>query len=311
MVPAGAAQRVTNGPAAVAPGAERGAYEWNSATWWPTPSAYQGTLTTLKGLGVNTLYVDITGAVGMLHSHSSALASFLSAFEQLVTEADADGFQVEALGGDPSWAAKHSTGPSGLLTVAQQITTALPAGALEGVQFDVEPWGLRGWHNHKAAYSKNWLTFLQSTVSTWQTDGLSGRLAFTVPYWFGAGGAAPKVSIGGQKNYPFPLALSILGPLASSAMNVMAYRNTTSGRNGSLALFEPNLQTDDTAGSHTELLFGQETGNASPAEVTFQGTSCAAFQSATGQITNALDGDTSFEGIAVDDVESLEALCPQ
>jgi hypothetical protein len=295
----------------VAPGAERGAYEWNDDTWWPTPSAYQGTLTTLQGLGINTLYVDITGAVGMLHSHSSELAPFLSAFEQLVTEADSDGFQVEAVGGDPSWASKHSTGPTGLLTVARQITAALPAGALEGVQFDVEPWGVRGWHSHKAAYSKDWLKFLQSTVATWQADGLSGRLGFTVPFWFGAGGAAPKVSFGGQKNYPFPLALGLLAPLPSSALNVMAYRNSTTGPNGSLALFAPNRQADDAAGSHTALLFGQETGNATPTEVTFQGTSCAAFQTATGQITDALDGDTSFEGIAVDDVESLEALCPQ
>jgi hypothetical protein len=37
---------------------------------------------------------------------------------------------------------------------------------------------------------------------------------------------------------------------------------------------------------------------------------CASFLAATDQINDAFDDDASYEGIAVDDVESLEALCP-
>jgi hypothetical protein len=78
-----------------------------------------------------------------------------------------------------------------------------------------------------------------------------------------------------------------------------------------VALFASNLQAVVAADSPTRLLTGQETGAATPAEITFYGTSCDAFETAATQITDAFDGDTQFAGIAVDDVESLEALCPQ
>jgi hypothetical protein len=93
-------------------------------------------------------------------------------------------------------------------------------------------------------------------------------------------------------------------------LNVMAYRNTTEGPNGSEALFAGNLSAATAAGSGTELLVGQETGDVLPAETTFYGLPCSSFESASSQIADAFDGDTPYGGIAVDDVDSLEALCP-
>jgi hypothetical protein len=182
--------------------------------------------------------------------------------------------------------------------------------ALDGVLFDVEPWAVKGWGSHHGAYSRDWVNFLASTVKVWRADNLSGRLGFTVPYWFdGATGGVPSVTVGGSKNYPFQLALAALAPLDDTVLDVMAYRNTTTGPNGSVALFAGDLDAAVGAGSHTELLAGQETADVSPPEITFYGTGCARFDTATTQIADAFDGDTSFEGIAVDDVESLEALC--
>jgi hypothetical protein len=297
--------------AALSPGAELGAYEWDDSTWWPDPSSYAASLGRLKSLGVTTLYVDITAAVAMEDSHSASLASFLSDFEQLVRNAGADGVRIDAVGGDPHWATSDRQGPATLLAAVTQITTALGPGVLEGVQFDVEPWALAGWHNHKAGYARDWLLFMQSAVSAWTSDGLSGRLGFTVPYWFdGVTGGVPRVMFDGTAAYPFQLALAILAPLDDTVLNVMAYRNATAGPNGSLALMNGNVQAAVAARSTTALLAGQETGPASPAEVTFYGTSCATYQTAAGQIADAFDGDALYAGIAVDDVESFEALCP-
>ncbi len=292
-------------------GTERGAYEWDDSTWWPDPSSYTEKLTRLKTLGVTTLYVDITAAVSMEQSHSAALATFLSDFESLVNTAGTDGFRVDAVGGDPTWATSDRKGPTALLAAVAQIETALAPGALDGVQFDVEPWGLAGWRAHKAGYARDWLRFVQMSVTTWTHEALSGRLGFTVPYWFdGDTGGVPPVTWAGSTNYPFQLALGILAPLADTALNVMAYRNSTAGANGSVALFAGNMQAAMSAHSATELLAGQETGAASPAEVTFYGTSCVTFDTAATQIADAFDGDALYGGIAVDDVESLEALCP-
>lgn len=90
----------------------------------------------------------------------------------------------------------------------------------------------------------------------------------------------------------------------------MAYRNATAGPNGSIALFSGDMNAVLAAGSRTELLAGQETGDVRPPETTFYGMTCADFDAAATQIADAFDGDTPYGGIAVDDVESLEALCP-
>jgi hypothetical protein len=304
-----AAGAVAGTGSATGGGAELGAYEWDDATWWPDPSAYADTLTRLKGLGVTTLYVDITEAVNLVRDHSSELGGFETAFGELVEEADADGVRVDAIGGDPTWATDR-TGPAELLAVVSAITAAFPGAALDGVQFDVEPWGLKSWGSHRAGLERHWLGFIRSTVTAWHRDGLEGRLGFTVPFWFD-GGAVPRVTFGGSRNYPFQLALGILSSLDTSVLNVMAYRNSTAGPNGSIDLFASNMAAAVAAGSHTELLAGQETGDVRPSDTTFYGTSCTTFDAATAQIADAFDGDTLYEGVAVDDVESLEALCPE
>lgn len=291
-------------------GLQFGAYEWNTSTWWPNASTYLPTLTRLRALGVNTLYVDITLAVSLTRAHSPQLAPFLADFAQLVAEADARGFHVDAVGGDPTWS-KRPKGPAELLAAVARVTAQLPAGALAGVQFDVEPWGLPGWRRHATVRAIEWLRFVQATVSTWKQDGLAGSLGFTVPYWFnGANGAAPKVTFAGSTGYPFQLSLGLLASLPETNLNVMAYRNSTGGPNGSEALFEANLALLVAAGSNTSLLLGQETGQAKPPSITFFGLGCAAFQTAAAQIDTAFGSDANFAGIPVDDVETLLALCP-
>ena len=291
-------------------GAELGAYEWSTATWALNPSAYLPTLARLCALGVGTLFVDITEAVSLTMRHSTQLTSFLSEFSRLVAEADADGFRVDAVGGDPSWS-KHPKGAQDLLAAVALVTAHLPGGALDGVQFDVEPWSLPGWRQHATARAVDWLRFVQTMVTTWQHDGLSGSLGFTVPYWFnGDTGGVPQVTFDGAKGYPFQLSLALLAPLAHTALNVMAYRSTTAGPNGSEALFKANMQLAVAAGSHTSLLLGQETGHVNPASITFYGKGCAAFQTAVNQIESAFGEDVNYAGTPVDDVESLLALCP-
>jgi hypothetical protein len=297
--------------AVVDPGAELGAYEWDNSTWWPDPSAYTSTLSQLQALGVNTLYVDITEAVTMIQHHSTKLQSFVSDFASLVREADNDGFRVDALGGDPTWATTSLNGPNRLLSAVRQIIALLPTGALDGVQFDVEPWSLPSWHTHAAARSLDWLKFIQHVVSTWSCDKMMGRLGFTVPYWFdGSNGNVPEVTFDGSKGYPFQLALPLLAPLDDTVLNVMAYRNFTAGSNGSIALFDPNMAAVVAEGSSTNLLLGQETGNVRPPDVTFYGLGCSAFETAASQLHVKFDPDPNYAGDAVDDVETMLALCP-
>ncbi len=287
-----------------------GAYEWNTSTWWPNASAYGPTLVRLKALGVNTLYVDITEAVTLTQDGSSQLGSFLSDFSNLVTEANADGLHVVAVGGDAQWATTSPGGPAELLAAVARVTAALPAGALAGVQFDVEPWAIKALRHHAATYALDWVQFVHTTVSAWRSDGLIGSLGFTVPFWFnGDYASVPQITFGGVTGYPFQLALGLVASLPQTNFNVMAYRNTTSGSNGSEALFNANLLLV-AAGSNTTLLLGQETGRSKPASITFYRKGCADFDNAVSQIGTTFGANAHYGGIPVDDVETLLALCP-
>ncbi len=286
-----------------------GAYEWNTSTWWPNASQYGPTLVRLRALGVNTLYVDITEAVTLTQDDSSQLGSFLSDFSDLVTEADAGGFHVVAVGGEAQWATTSPGGPAELLAAVARVTQSLPAGALEGVQFDVEPWAIKALRRHAATYALDWLQFVQTTVSAWRSDALTGSLGFTVPYWFNGDSSVPQVTFASETGYPFQLALGLVASLPQTNFNVMAYRNTTSGVNGSEALFNANLQLV-AAGSHTTLLLGQETGRVKPRSITFYRKGCADFDNAVSQIGATFGANAHYGGIPVDDVETLLALCP-
>ena len=165
---------------------------------------------------MNTLFVDITEAVSLTQHRSEQLPGFLSGFAELFSEADAEGLGVDAVGGDPSWATRSPQGAQDLLAAVARVTAQLPAGAIDGVQFDVEPWGLAGWRHHATARAVDWLRFVQTMVTDWQHDGLSGSLVFTVPYWFnGDNGGVPQVNFAGARGYPFQLSLALLTPLAN------------------------------------------------------------------------------------------------
>jgi hypothetical protein len=228
-----------------------------------------------------------------------------------VEEADAEGLRVDAVGADPTWSTTDQGATALLLGAVAAVQAQLPVGALDGVLFDVEPWGLPGWRRHASARALDWLTFVQAAVADWNLDGLSGRLGFTVPYWFdGDFGAVPEVSMGQVSGFPFQLSLGLLSGLPDTVLDVMAYRNTPEGSNGSLALFGGDQRAAQAVGAHTRLLFGQETGRARPKSVSFYGLGCARFDAALAQIAGATAGVPTDAGVAVDDVESLLALCP-
>ncbi len=280
------------------------------SSWWPDPAAYGATLAGLQAEGVRTVDVDITEVVSLEDHQPGRVAGFLTAFEQLVTEAAADGITVEAAAGDPSWAAPGAAGPGQVLAAAARVEADLGPGVLGGVQFDVEPWALPGWSTHRAADAGQWVTFVGATARAFAADGVTGQLGFTVPYWFdGVGGGVPEVTVGGHHGYPFPLALQEVGGTAAPVFDVMAYRNVATGPGGSLAEFAPD-RADVPAGSPATVLLGQETGPSQPPDTTFYGTSCAAFRTAQARIATALAGAAHYGGTAVDDVETLLALCP-
>ena len=284
------------------------AYEWSDATW-AEPGDYAARFRGLADLHVTDLFVDITRSVGMLKADDPALAGYLARFRDLVALGAGKGIRVHALVGDPHWSSSDPSGPSEALQVMTRMR-ALTGGRMPaGLQFDVEPWTLPGWAADQGGDSLGFVKMVNSVAASWSALALPGALGFAVPFWFdGVGGGVPQVTVGSTTADPLSMALTSLGRVPGSYLNVMTYRNHASGPGGTEEGFSPVVQAAARMASPVTLLVGQELGPVSPASTTFYGTSWAAWEASATALRSFYRPVATFGGVAANDVEHLLQL---
>ncbi len=284
------------------------AYEWNDATW-AEPGDYAARFRSLAALHITDLFVDITRSVSMLEAQDPALAGYLGSFRELVALGAGKGIRVHALVGDPHWSTSDTAGPSAALQVMTRMRALSEGRMPAGLQFDVEPWTLPGWSANQGDYSLGFVEMVDSVATSWDALALPGSLGFAVPFWFdGVGGGAPQVTLDSTTADPLSMALTALGRVPGSYVNVMTYRNHASGPGGTEEDFSPVVQAAARLASPVTLLVGQELGPVSPASTTFYGTSWAAWESSTAALRSAYHPVDTFGGVAANDVEHLLQL---
>ena len=108
---------------------------------------------------------------------------------------------------------------------------------LVGLQFDVEPWGLPDWDDHRLEHTGQYLDLVADVVSSARTAGLGVPLGFAVPYWFdGSTDAIGPVEWRGLPATPIEHLLDVLAPSSGAYLAVMASRNTAGGEDGAVAV---------------------------------------------------------------------------
>ena len=212
--------------------------------------------------------------------------------QQTIVAAHAVGIKVDALGGDPGWV----DNPDWVLT--HWLTPALLVAGFDGVHVDVEPYGNPSWVTDQRGTTTRYLQLLAALAAG---SAQGGRpFEADVPFWFNtvADGA------GGQ------LDTAVLARVSSVA--IMAYRNTATGPDGSLALAGPTLTAARAVGKQAHI--GQETRylGASPFEVkqTFFGQTNTQLETQLGVIDSAERTDPAYLGVAVHDRSGWSAISP-
>ena len=213
----------------------------------------------------------------------------LAQLRDLSQRAAAAGLRVDALGGDPTWVTNQSW------VVTNWLRPALATGLFTGVHVDIEPYTLSAWSTSQASVVKQWL----ATLDTLRTAAGTSPLEADIPFWL------DQITVNGS-------ALDAEVIRRTSGVTVMAYRNTASGTDGSIALSAHEVQAGQQLGRPVRVGVETDYLGADPTETkqTFYGFTRAAMETQLAQITTAYAGSTAYAGLAIHDAAGYAAMAP-
>jgi hypothetical protein len=273
-------------------------------------------LSGLQSAGVDTLYVSIDRYAELYEAppgraRAGAIAVFDARLRTLVRAAAARGLRVEALAGNPRWGnADQRYLPLLLVRYVRRFNAEAPSrDRLSGINFDVEPYAQPDFAGRRTKLLAEYLETVRRLVAA---AGRAPALAvgLDMPPWFfsdAAGTSSGICWLGACK----PVGWHALDALAARPANyavVMAYRNFTSGPDGSIALARPAFAYAARNRLTVGVRVGQETHAVEPAHITFAGKGLPALQAAVARIARTFGPDPNFRGIAINDLRGLLSL---
>jgi len=287
------------------------AYEWRQIRS-VTVSALTAGLPAFRAYGGTGVAIDISAVVDISEiadpaSRDAERARFTSRLRSYVDAAAASGLTVRALAGSPRWVLPDVRYVNDIvIDYVAAFNAAAPTGRrLTGLALDLEPWATSSWAGAAAKQTR----YLLDTLTRAAARAGSLPLTITMPFWLD-GTAAPKsLSYGGASMSPTQHVMRILaaagGPRHSVA--VMAYRDTTGGSDGSLAVSAREFDLAAVYGGRVGVVVAQEITDVEPARITFYQEGPGALASAIGVLSGRYSGRQGFAGFAVNDMAALTA----
>lgn len=189
----------------------------------------------LKEIYLSVDFVDSSAGVAGSLKDAAAYADFLSA-------AHMHGLRVEALSGDPTWAAgsQHRQALAAVRAVLSYNATMTPDARFDGLHFDVEPYLLLGFS--LPDYQKQILEQYLDMVAQCRDAAREGHLDLTcdIPWWFFPLTAEARqqftVRFGGKDETVGEHVTDLL-----SSITIMDYRNEADGAGGIIRFGTPAL----------------------------------------------------------------------
>jgi hypothetical protein len=308
------------GAAATAASPSFGVFEWYKLSQVNARVSEQR-LNSLRTDGFKTVYADVGEYLEVAdrpdsRTQRTLLNRLRSDLKRFVARATKLGFAVHAIAGGPSWteASHRYLGPKLVELVADYNGAAAVNERLQGVQLDIEPYVDPSFFDDVESSLQDYLSTLQSIVDTYEQvrtqPGNSGlRLGFAIPFWFDGVPEAPAVEFGPEHKIA-PAAfhlIDMLRALPDAYVLVMAYRNFTSGPDGSIEHVRSEFDYADQAGAACGIVVGQEFGQVYPEKVSFWWTGRAAFRQAAEEIAEVYGQRPQFRGLSVSDMSSYQA----
>jgi len=308
------------GVAAAAPSPSFAVFEWHMLSQVNARVSDQR-LSSLRAEGFKTVYANVGDYLEVAdqpanRTERTRLNQLKRDLKRFVARASNLGFAVHAVGGGPNWtdASHRYLGPKLVELVADYNGAVAVNERLQGVQLDIEPYVDPSFFNDVEISLQDYLSTLESIVDTYKQvrtqPGNSGlRLGFAVPFWFDGVPEAPAVEFGPEhKTAPAAFHLiDMLRALPDAYVLVMAYRNFTSGSDGSIQHVRSEFDYAAQVGAACGIVVGQEFAKVYPEKVSFWWAGRAAFRRAAEGIAAAYGQRPQFRGLSVNDMNAYQA----
>ena len=240
---------------------------------------------------------DTTKAITYLYYYAhSDISGNVTNLRNFLSDAHSHGLKVLFLDGDPNWVTSSANRvyAENLVESVLSFNTAGSADQrFDGIQYDIEPYGLVGWSSNESTYWSTFMTLLtncQSKISTYNANN-SPAIYFeeAIPRWYDSD--ADPITSSDQIQ-------SIIDSVA-----IMDYVNdSTSIINGASG----EISYGDSHGK--KVVIGVETQNITPATSTFYGLGNYAMEIQLATVNNTFSSHSSYQGIAIHQYNSYRNL---
>lgn len=272
-----------------------------------------------KAMGGTTVSLDLSYVADIAEisdptARLAAQTDFESRLRAYTAKAARVGLTVEALAGSPNWVKPEYRYVNAIIAkFVTQFNKSVPtAQRLVGLQFDLEPWATEDWAHNARQLTGHLLDTVALIVATGYAEPIAAWVPITVnlPFWLDGTGSPGQILHDGLTLSPTQHVMRLLdqAPAPSNAVTIMAYRDTTGGADGSLALSANEFRLATYYGGRVKVRVAQEIADVDPPRSTYFQEGLPALRSAIGVLERAYRSDPAFAGIAIDDMLTLSGF---
>ncbi len=234
--------------------------------------------------------------------------AYFSALASLIALAQSKGIALDVEGGARDWAQPQNRWKGyALIDAVNAYNSSHPQAKIRGLQYDVEPYLLPNYETDKATVLREYVEFIDGAVT--RAQGMDAQFSIVIPHFYDSTQAwTPAINYNGKIAHTYTHLLDLLEKKPKSTVLVMAYRNFFEGNNGTREISNAEIIEASASTYSTRVIVAQETGNVSPAYVTFYGFSQADFLTNVSTIYSAFQNTQGFGGVAVHYIDPFLAL---
>lgn len=282
--------------------------------WTPTldlnPAYWNSLIADAKKHGINTIYLSIDSYLDIFvmpagPEKEEKKKAFDDILENFIAAAHKNSIAVDAEAGWRNWAEPGNEYKASAVIEYVLAFNATHTEKLRGLQYDIEPYLLDLYATDKKTVLRNFIDLVDKTATRLGNSGL--RFSVVIPYFYdGASKETPRFFYGWNYGYTLNHLLKVLRHQPNSTILVMAYRNQSEGKDGSIDISQEEVKVADAY--HTKIIVAQETGEITPSYITFHNTSLDNLNTHIQNIQEAFEGYESYNGIAIHYINALMDL---
>lgn len=260
--------------------------------------------------GIDTIYLDVSDYI------ENPLSSIDEELSSYIHTANQKNIKVQALIGSPLWTLpSHRYLLDKTIMFVKEYNQKHTQEKFDGLHIDIEPYKLSIFELQSNEILTDYLTEIKNMVQKINVAQINNnldktfRFGISIPSWFNGNNEKIKtIKWEGEEKTIFKHIVKIVSILPRPYVVIMAYRNQTAGKNGSIALVKNEIEFTNKYVPRVKILVGQETNNIEPNEITFYGKTKLDFKKAVNEINSEFSNYKTFAGIAINNAKSFQIL---